>query len=583
MTNAQFFSKTAYQYKVKALERKLASFESGEIYTRMKEQCNKELAGQSDIIHKLRQKLTDANKKLAASDKQWSEIVKDTAKACEKNLDAKDREIKALKERILIVERQRDAALDNVTSKQHEINDLRGELNDANEIIAKLTAQVNKDFENSSIPSSMQGPGRKKIPNSREKSTRKPGAQIGHTGAKRKKQDATDKIYLPAPDKVLNNPEYYKTGKFKTKQVVGIAVSLTVTEYIAEEYRNRNTGARVYAEFPAGVTDDVNYDGTVRAFLCMLNTECNVSIDKAAKFLKELSSGRLEISKGMISKLNAEFSEKTKEERDEIVRKLMSTAVMHADFTNANVNGSSKQVFIVSDPTGSNSLYIAREVKGHEGIKGTPLEHYVGTAVHDHDTTFYKYGLKHQECMQHNLRYVKGSMENEQHLTWNKQMHELMQRMLHYKNSLDGEEPDPEKTEALEKEYDRILALANEEYTKTPPSKYYREGYNLYLRLKEYKESELLFLHDKNVPSNNSVCERLARVYKRKQKQAMALRSYKSFEYLCDSLSMMHKLRTEDEENVMNMVAEVFNRPTPEKRQGKRFKKESEADKETDE
>ncbi|MEZ3444668.1 MAG: hypothetical protein K1W30_05960 [Lachnospiraceae bacterium] len=35
------------------------------------------------------------------------------------------------------------------------------------------------------------------------------------------------------------------------------------------------------------------------------------------------------------------------------------------------------------------------------------------------------------------------------------------------------------------------------------------------------KENELLFLHDKRVPANNSLCERLARVYKRKQKQAV--------------------------------------------------------------
>jgi len=42
------------------------------------------------------------------------------------------------------------------------------------------------------------------------------------------------------------------------------------------------------------------------------------------------------------------------------------------------------------------------------------------------------------------------------------------------------------------------------------------------VRLREFKESELLFLHDKRVPANNSLCERLARVYKRKQKQVWA-------------------------------------------------------------
>lgn len=51
--------------------------------------------------------------------------------------------------------------------------------------------------------------------------------------------------------------------------------------------------------------------------------------------------------------------------------------------------------------------------KGHDGIKGTVVEDYQGTLVHDHDVTFYKYGTGHQECLAHVLRYLKDSMDNE--------------------------------------------------------------------------------------------------------------------------------------------------------------------------
>lgn len=54
------------------------------------------------------------------------------------------------------------------------------ELEEEKGLNQKLTAQVNLDFENSSIPSSQQKPGRKKIPNSRVKTDRKPGGQPGH-------------------------------------------------------------------------------------------------------------------------------------------------------------------------------------------------------------------------------------------------------------------------------------------------------------------------------------------------------------------------------------------------------------------
>lgn len=574
MNRRQFFDETSYQYRIKALEREVDAFRSGQKYVRMEEEHRKEMRFQEKIIRDLKHELSKAHAETVSVRNVWSDIMDDLDKEHNCEMYKKERQITELKCRVLEVERQRDQAKDLLHQKQLELQDTLLQLEEAKGMIKKLTIQVDRDFENSSIPSSQQGLRRKKIPNTRETTGKKQGAQPGHKGHCRKKQEPTKTVLLPPPDVTKDNPDYYKTGNTKHKQVVGINVCLTVTEYIAEEYRHKKTGSRVYAQFPTGAVDDVNYDGSVKAFLCMLNTECNVSIDKASRFLKELTGGRLEISKGMIGRLIHEFSEKTEQERKTIISNLMTSSVMHADFTNANVDGKGCQVLVVSDPVGINSLYLSRERKGHEGIKGSPLENYVGTLVHDHDRAFYRYGRRHQECMQHNLRYLKGSMENEPNLKWNKAMHDLLQKMIHYKNRLEGGIPDPEKTASLEKEYSEILALAEQEYTETPPSDYYRDGYNLYRRLKEYHESELLFLKEADVPSNNSVCERLARVYKRKQKQAIVLRSFDSFEALCNSLSVLHLLRTGNAENVMNQVAEAFNRHLPEKREGNRFKKQ---------
>ena len=573
MNRRQFFDITAYQYQIKALEREVEAFRSEQKYVRMEEEHRKQLRSQEKVIHDLKRELSKAHAETISVRNVWSDIMDDLDKEHSCEMQRKERQIKELKCRILEVERQRDRAKDLLYEKQLELQKVLLQLEEASGMIKKLTIQVNRDFENSSIPSSLQGPRRKKIPNTRETTGKKQGAQSGHKGHGRKKQEPTKTVLLPQPEITKGNPDYYKTGSTKRKQVVGINVCLTVTEYVAEEYRNKKTGSRMYAPFPAGAVDDVNYDGSVKAFLCMLNTECNVSIDKTSKFLKELTGGKLEISKGMIGRLIREFSKKTEQERKNIISNLMASSVMHADFTNANVDGKGCQVLVVSDPAGIHSLYLSREKKGHEGIKGSPVENYVGTLVHDHDKSFYRYGQRHQECMQHNLRYLKGSMENEPERKWNKDMHDLLQRMLHYKNSLEGSVPDPVKTNALETEYDEILALAEKEYTQDPPNNYYREGYNLYRRLKEYRESELLFLKEADVPSNNSVCERLARVYKRKQKQAIVLRSLESFEALCNSLSVLHLLRAQDEENVMDQVAEAFNRHLPEKQEGNRFKK----------
>lgn len=74
-----------------------------------------------------------------------------------------------------------------------------------------------------------------------------------------------------------------------------------------------------------------------------------------------------------------------------------------------NVNGQNAQVLVLASPLNGAALYIGREKKGHEGIKGTPLADYVGTVVHDHDRTFYSYGTRHQECTQHDCRYLIDS------------------------------------------------------------------------------------------------------------------------------------------------------------------------------
>ena len=148
-------------------------------------------------------------------------------------------------------------------------------------------------------------------------------------------------------------------------------------------------------------------------------------------------------------------------------------------------------------------------------------------------------------------------------------MLELFLKMLHYRNGLsENESLSPCVVCEYEKEYDRILETAEKEYADEPPGDYYREGYNLYLRLKKYKESELLFLHDKRVPANNSLCERLARVYKRKQKQAVTLRSQENLCYICDGLSIVYLLRS-NEENVYQKIAEIYDRERPPKQKNK--------------
>lgn len=158
--------------------------------------------------------------------------------------------------------------------------------------------------------------------------------------------------------------------------------------------------------------DDVNYGGSVKAFLFLLNNDCCTSIDKSRKFLSDLTDGKLTLSKGMINKLGREFSRKSEPERKKLFADMLLCPVMHTDCTNAKVNGESAYVFVCATPDGK-TLYFARRKKGHEGVKGTVTEDYQGILIHDHEKTFYHYGTDHQECLAHVLRYLKDSIYNE--------------------------------------------------------------------------------------------------------------------------------------------------------------------------
>jgi hypothetical protein len=329
-----------------------------------------------------------------------------------------------------------------------------------------------------------------------------------------------------------------------------------VDEYSTPEFWDKRLRQRVHADFPEGVVNDVNYDGSVEALAFLLNNYCNVSIEKVREFITEITGGQLEISHGMICGLAKEFSLKTQTEQKEAFGMLLSGPVMCTDLTGVRVNG--KNVHIAVCANDDVAMFFAREHKGHKGVAGTPVEDYQGILVHDHDRTFYNYGSNHQECLGHPLRYLKGSMENEPNLTWNGQMRELLREMIHYRNSLDDDaEPIPEGVGEYRGRYLGILETARNEYEYEPPSEYYKEGYNLYKRLDEYIDNHLLFLSDHRIPATNNLSERLLRQVTRKFKQVMTFRSFENLGYICDGMGVIAAFRAQDR-NLFSSTADIF-------------------------
>lgn len=485
--NHSFEYVTTLEYRLKAALNKIAAFESGEKYVQMEKYFWGIIRKLESEIKSLKQELEKAHAETIKVRNCWFDVADDLEREKQKELNKAQKLCDKMEKRALKAEKQRDDALDKIKEQRLEIYRLGTELEEEKGKNLKLTAQLNHNYENSSIPSSLTI-NKKKITNSREKPGRKPGAQTCHKGHGRKKHTPTRTILLPAPEEVLNDPDFKKTKKTIVKQAVGIRMILDVTEYHADVYYNSKTGERIHAPFPDGIVNDVNYDGSIKAFLFLLNTECCVSIDKCRKFLSDLTNGELKISRGMINGLGKEFSLKTKQEQKELFQRIMASPVMHIDCTNTRVNGKNTYVFVTVAPDGE-VLYFARHKKGHEGVKGTPPEDYQGILVHNHEKTFYKYGSSHQECLAHVKRYLKDASENEKGKTWSLKMLSLLKEMIHYRNGLSPlEECSKEKVLEFEEKYLEILDTAKTEYEDEPPSDYYKDGFNLYKRLYEYKD-----------------------------------------------------------------------------------------------
>jgi hypothetical protein len=541
--------------KVRSLQSQVDGFKSGNKYVKMREWFDASLACKDREISRLKRELANLRREKDKERDFWIQAADDTEKGCAARVKKMERRVKDMEARALAAERCCDELRDKLKEKSAEFYRIATELDEEKGKNKKLQAQLNRDFENSSLPSSMKLT-RKKIANNREKTGRKPGGQPGHQGHGRKKHIPTTIVHIPTPKEYTDSPDFRPTGRIIKKQTVNLRVGVDVCEYRAEEYRNVHTGQRVHAGFPPGVVNDVNYGGSVKAFAFLLNSRCCVSIDKTRTLLSDLTDGALNISNGMINGLCKEFAKKTLDEQDRIFKDLLLSPVMNTDCTNARVGGNNAYVYVCATPGAA--MYFAREHKGHEGVKGTPVEDYQGILVHDHDKTFYSYGSGHQECSTHALRYLKDSIQNEPQLTWNSQMRGLLREIIHYMKTLgDGEDPDPDKAASFNARYDSILDTAKDEYEYEPPSHYYKEGFNLSVRLGEYKENHLLFLHDARVPSDNNLSERLLRVYKRKQKQVMTMRSFENLEYLCSCMGVLASLSSQDQ-NLYKSVSAIY-------------------------
>ena len=547
------------QYKVKDLTAQIKAYKSGEKYDSLTKFYDNLLASKDREIRKIKLELAKARAQYTDVRNNWQDVLEDLESEHIKALAQKDRAIAALWRRIVKLEKENEELRQKSQERIERLYEALVELEEEKAKVQKLKAQINRDYETSGTPSSMSV-NKKKITNNREKTGKKPGGQPGHPGHRRRQYEPTARHEIYPPHR--GDLNYRPTGRTITKQLIDVKVNLVVTEWHTLEYRDIWTGQRVHADFPDGLVNEVTYGGTVKALAFLVQNHCNVSIGKTSDLLCEITGGQLRLSTGTICNLAKEFSRKTEAERKKAFADMMLAPSMNVDFSVARVNGKNMAVFVCAND--EHVLYFAKEHKGHEGVKGTPLEDYQNAVTHDHDITFYKYGSKHQECLEHIRRYLKDGSINEPDKTWHAKMRRLINEMMTWWGGLDPDdkrnpdEIDPAKVAEFEDKYDEILNFAAKEYEDEPPNmKYYPDGFNLCKRMLGYRDNHLLFLHDRCVSPTNNLSERLLRIFKRKQHQVISFRSFEGLGFVCDALGVIADIRNQGK-NLYDSLADIF-------------------------
>ena len=551
-----------YRHRAVIAEKELEKLRTESGIDAYKAKCDVEVQAKNRQIERLsaqEEKLQERTRSLEATLRDTKQQLRESEKggrAKDAIISNRDKSIQKLTGQLDQIARELETTKIALETANKEKEKLRAEVEVLTANLNQKTAQTNRNSTNSSKPSSQDPNHGKIINNSREHTGRKPGAQPNHEHWGRKRLDPTRIQTVPMPREVEESPDRYrKISKQIIKQLQDLSFEVTVTDYVADVYVDKETGKEIHGEFPAGIKDEVTYGPGVRAMVCFLSQYCNMSLDKTNESISNITNGKLEPSKGWCETVIQEFAFMTEDDRTAAFNNLLKAHAMHIDNTCIRLNGCLYTVTVCA--SGPNVLYYFRLHKGHTAIKGTPAEIAHCILIHDHDVSFYSYGYAHQECLAHICRYLKDSIQNEPDLKWNMEMLAHVRAMLEEAKQCDQHFSD-ERINELEKEYYRILDEGKKEYEQRGgPRSGYRDGFNLCVRMEEYGDAHLLFLRDPDVAPNNNLSETMLRVVKRKVHQVTTFRSVEGIISYCQ-IGSFFACTKRSGQNIFNAIRERY-------------------------
>lgn len=396
--------------------------------------------------------------------------------------------------------------------------------------IARLKALLNMDGTNHGIPTSMTPINKKKIiPNTREKSNKPKGGQIGHKQHKLEKfkdEEINEKIeHSMEQCPCCKSHEIKTTGEIKEKDELDYKIVVVKRRHQFIEYECKECGKKFHEDIPNNLKEENQYGPEVQALELTLMNQANVTINKAQKITYGMTDGEIDLSEGYIAKLQKRAADKLgtfmKEMRGEIIKQKL----LHWDDTVIMIDKQRSCLRFYG--TEKLAMYTAHEHKNKEGLDEDGILNVLAkdTVVeHDHNKVNYneEYKFRNAECNRHLISDLKKVIDNLNH-KWAKDLIELLTKMDHKRNWLikkEKEEFSQEEINKFEDKFEKIMIAAHKENEEEHQKYYVDTEATLILRILDFKNEYLLWIYDFDVPFTNNLSERGLRGVKSKIKAA---------------------------------------------------------------